>query len=154
MARGTAAAYHREEAARGLGAREDLWAAGTFRADLHAGEVSRRVGHHGPRSAGPGRAEAVVAAARARAEAVAARPGRDDDVERVLAVAADQFIVQTPSGPTAVAGYPWFGEWSRDLFTSYEGLFLGTGRAEEGVRCCAGPPPPSLRDAGQHRRRR
>ena len=35
-------------------------------------------------------------------------------------------------GPTAVAGYPWFGEWSRDLMTSYEGLFLSTGRAEEG----------------------
>ena len=31
-----------------------------------------------------------------------------------------------------MAGYPWFGEWSRDLFTSYEGLFLCTGRAEEG----------------------
>ena len=36
------------------------------------------------------------------------------------------------TGPTAVAGYPWFGEWSRDLMTSYEGLFLSTGRAEEG----------------------
>lgn len=31
-----------------------------------------------------------------------------------------------------VAGYPWFGEWSRDLFTSYEGLFLCAGRVEEG----------------------
>ena len=51
---------------------------------------------------------------------------------RVLAVAADRFVVRTPSGPTAVAGYPWFGEWSRDLFTSYEGLFLCTGRADEG----------------------
>ena len=56
----------------------------------------------------------------------------EDDVARVLAVAADRFVVHTPNGPTAVAGYPWFGEWSRDLFTSYEGLFLCTGRAEEG----------------------
>jgi predicted glycogen debranching enzyme len=55
-----------------------------------------------------------------------------DDLGGILAVAADQFIVRTPTGPTAVAGYPWFGEWSRDLFTSYEGLFLCTGRAEEG----------------------
>ena len=47
-------------------------------------------------------------------------------------MAADRFVVQTPSGPAAVAGYPWFGEWSRDLFTSYEGLFLCTGRADEG----------------------
>ena len=31
-----------------------------------------------------------------------------------------------------VAGYPWFGEWSRDTMTSYEGLFLSTRRFEEG----------------------
>ena len=31
-----------------------------------------------------------------------------------------------------VAGYPWFGAWSRDTMTSYEGLFLATGRADEG----------------------
>jgi predicted glycogen debranching enzyme len=31
-----------------------------------------------------------------------------------------------------VAGYPWFGEWSRDLMTSYEGLFLTTGRWSTG----------------------
>ena len=40
--------------------------------------------------------------------------------------------IATASGPTVVAGYPWFGEWSRDTMTSYEGLFLATGRAEEG----------------------
>ena len=78
-------------------------------------------------------APAVVAAARTRADALAAQSGAtSDDLGGVLAVAADQFIVRTPTGPTAVAGYPWFGEWSRDLFTSYEGLFLCTGRAEEG----------------------
>jgi predicted glycogen debranching enzyme len=55
-----------------------------------------------------------------------------DDAGGILAVAADRFVVTTPNGPTAVAGYPWFGEWSRDLFTSYEGLFLCTGRADEG----------------------
>ena len=31
-----------------------------------------------------------------------------------------------------VAGYPWFGAWSRDTMISYEGLFLCTGRADEG----------------------
>jgi predicted glycogen debranching enzyme len=31
-----------------------------------------------------------------------------------------------------VAGYPWFGTWSRDTMTSYEGLFLRSGRADEG----------------------
>ena len=124
--------HHREEAARGLGAAEDLWAAGTFRADLHAGEaleVSATTDLGMPAQG----AAAMVAAARARAQDLAARStGRHDDVDRILAVAADRFVVQTPSGPSAVAGYPWFGEWSRDLFTSYEGLFLCTGRADEG----------------------
>jgi predicted glycogen debranching enzyme len=50
-------------------------------------------------------------------------------VDGQLLLAADQFIV---AGPTVVAGYPWFGDWSRDTMTSYEGLFLESGRAEEG----------------------
>src|SRR5207247_843703 len=59
-----------------------------------------------------------------------ARP--TDSIDRTLALAADQFIVTTPSGPTVVAGYPWFGEWSRDTMTSYDGLFLRTHRWAEG----------------------
>ena len=47
-------------------------------------------------------------------------------------LAADQFVVRTPKGPTVVAGYPWFGDWSRDSLTSYEGLFLSTNRHDEG----------------------
>ena len=124
-------AFHREEAARGLGATEDLWAAGTFRADLTAGEALEVTAT--TTLGGPVRdAAGIVAAARARAADLAARAGAGDEVDRILAVAADQFVVQTPTGPGAVAGYPWFGEWSRDLFTSYEGLFLATGRADEG----------------------
>src|SRR5262249_51168182 len=51
--------------------------------------------------------------------------------------AADAFVVrwQDPHGagrPDVVAGYPWFGTWSRDAMTSYPGLFLATGRAQEG----------------------
>ncbi len=34
--------------------------------------------------------------------------------------------------PTVVAGYPWFGDWPRDTMISYEGLFLSTGRTDEG----------------------
>ena len=123
---------HREEAARGLGPMEDVWAAGTFTADLSVGEVLGVTATTDLGLACPD-APAVVAAARARADALAAQSGAtSDDLGGVLAVAADRFIVRTPTGPTAVAGYPWFGEWSRDLFTSYEGLFLCTGRAEEG----------------------
>ena len=123
--------YHREEAARGLGASEDLWAAGTFRAALSTGGALGVVATTDLESDPPD-AASVLATARARSAALAARAGAEDDVGRILAVAADHFIVRTSTGPTAVAGYPWFGEWSRDLFTSYEGLFLGAGRADEG----------------------
>ena len=124
--------YHREEAARGQGATEDLWAAGTFEANLAAGEAVGVTATADLASDAPD-AVAVVAAARERAGTLAALADARDDVDRILAVAVDRFVVRTPTGPTAVAGYPWFGEWSRDLFTSYEGLFLCTGRADEGA---------------------
>lgn len=124
--------HHREEAARGLGADEDVWAAGTFSADLAAGDTLS-ITASADLGMAPPDAVALVATARGRAQALAARSeGPLDDVDRVLVLAADRFVVHTPTGPSAVAGYPWFGEWSRDLFTSYEGLFLRTGRADEG----------------------
>jgi predicted glycogen debranching enzyme len=55
--------------------------------------------------------------------------GALDAVDAQLLLAADQFVV---AGPTVVAGYPWFGDWSRDTMTSYEGLLLETGRADTG----------------------
>jgi predicted glycogen debranching enzyme len=55
-----------------------------------------------------------------------------DSVQAALALAADAFVVRTRNGPDVVAGYPWFGAWSRDTMISYEGLFLETGRADEG----------------------
>jgi predicted glycogen debranching enzyme len=101
--------FHREEAARGLGATEDDWAAGTFEASLTAGESLGVVATTELGSTPPD-AASVVADARARSAFLAAQAGASDDVDRVLAVAADTFVVQTSNGPTAVAGYPWFGE--------------------------------------------
>jgi predicted glycogen debranching enzyme len=45
-------------------------------------------------------------------------------------IAADHHITGAVG---VVAGFPWFGEWSRDTMTSYEGLFLSTGRVREGA---------------------
>lgn len=129
-------AHHRAEAERGLNPVEDLWHCGRFTTTLGPGND---VGVEAWSAGGPGNSErladppppaaAIVAAARARAAAVIDRAGAADDVERQLAIAADQLIV---AGPTVVAGYPWFGDWSRDTFTSYEGLLLETGRFDEG----------------------
>jgi predicted glycogen debranching enzyme len=119
----------REEAARGLGDREDLWHAGDFVADLTPGAVHEMLAWAGDLGQAPAPASHVVAAAAVRAGELAARARPADAVDRQLALAADQLVV---AGPTVVAGYPWFGDWSRDTMTSYEGLFLETGREGEG----------------------
>jgi len=116
---------YREEAARELNAHEDLWYAGTFAAELERGGVVTVAcwadGLADPPPPG------AVRRARERVRAATARA--TDEVDATLLRAADQFVI---TGPSVVAGYPWFGEWSRDTMTSYEGLFLDAGRAEEG----------------------
>ncbi|MGH8909678.1 MAG: amylo-alpha-1,6-glucosidase [Egibacteraceae bacterium] len=120
---------HRVEAERGLNDREDLWFAGRFRADLDPGQTLAVEAWGGDLTQVPPAAAVIAGAARQRARAVAARCRPADEIDETLAVAADQFVV---AGPTVVAGYPWFGDWSRDTMTSYEGLFLATHRWDEG----------------------
>jgi predicted glycogen debranching enzyme len=118
--------YAREEAARGLNAVEDLWHAGDFVATLEPGQVVTVAAWAGDLANPPRPASDVVAAARTRKREIAQKGGD-------LAVAADSFVVAGSHGPDVVAGYPWFGTWSRDTMTSYEGLFLTSGRADEGA---------------------
>jgi len=113
---------HREEAARGLTPVEDLWHLGDFGGVLETKGASLEVtAWAGDMAKSQPSAEQIVAAARERGQQLNAW-GR----------AADQFIVRTSAGPDVVAGYPWFGAWGRDTMTAYEGLFLSTGRVEEG----------------------
>ncbi|MEY2420974.1 MAG: hypothetical protein QOI95_1041 [Acidimicrobiaceae bacterium] len=123
---------HREEAERGLSAVEDVWFAGRFSAELVAGGSTSIEAWADDKYAPTPAAPLMLAAARRRAADVVMRAQPHDDTDRTLALAADHFIVATPSGPTVVAGYPWFGGWSRDTMTSYEGLFLRTNRWDEG----------------------
>jgi predicted glycogen debranching enzyme len=119
----------REEEARGLWPLEDLWCAGRFEVDLRAGDSTGCTAWVGSLDEAPVPAQSIVEAARRRASLLVATAR--DGVEAQLMLAADSFIVE---GPDVVAGYPWFGTWSRDTMTSYEGLFLDTGRADEGRR--------------------
>ncbi len=121
--------HYRVEAERGLGSTEDLWHAGHFAVQLEPGEAHELVAWAGAHGLPPRRPAAIFTKAKHRSGAVIATAHAVGEVDRMLAVAADQFIVE---GPTVVAGYPWFGDWSRDTMTSYEGLFLDTGRHEEG----------------------
>ena len=122
---------HREEAARGLADVEDVWCPGRFAADLAQGDEAAVVAWSGDLTELPPPAAGIVAGAETRARTVVSACRPDDDTDRLLALAADAHVV---SGPTVAAGYPWFGEWSRDAMTAYEGLFLETGRADEGRR--------------------
>ena len=132
--------HYREEAARGLGAQEDLWHAGNFSAELRPGERTGIRAWAGDLFDAPPEAHGIVTAARSRAQAVAQQCRPNDAIDEVLAVACDQFIVRPDArGHSAVvAGYPWFGDWSRDTMTSYEGLFLETHRWDEGRELLAG----------------
>ncbi|GAA1772931.1 amylo-alpha-1,6-glucosidase [Luedemannella helvata] len=120
----------REEAERGLHPDEDLRCLGRFGADLEPGGTLAVSAWAGDLATAPPPAATVIAAARSRAADVVA--GAADETAAALALAADAFVIATDAGPDVVAGYPWFGAWSRDTMTSYEGLFLTTGRAELG----------------------
>jgi predicted glycogen debranching enzyme len=130
---------HRAEAARGLTATEDLWYAGGFHAELRQPGATAEVSAWAEElDDPPPPATEVVAAARARNREVVAAAAPADDAQATLALAADAFVVRTRSGPDVVAGYPWFGAWSRDTMLSYEGLFLSTGRASLGRELLCG----------------
>jgi predicted glycogen debranching enzyme len=125
--------HHREEAARGLDPDEDLWHAGTFAGVLaRPGDTVEVLAWAGDLAEPPPPAIEVISAARRRNRRVVAAAGPGDGVDALLALAADAFVIRTASGPDVVAGYPWFGAWSRDTMIAYEGLFLRTGRADEG----------------------
>ncbi|MCL2329668.1 MAG: glycogen debranching protein, partial [Phycisphaerae bacterium] len=58
------------------------------------------------------------------------------EIERRLFDAARAFVVARSrddgsSLPTILAGYPWFGDWGRDIFVSLPGLLLETHRYAE-----------------------
>ena len=124
-------AYHREEAGRGLAATEDLWWAGTFVDRVEPGGRSEISAWAGPLDERPPAAAIVVAAAHERAHAVVTA-AKADPCCAGLVLAADAFVIRAADGPDVVAGYPWLGSHLGDTMTAYEGLFLETGRAEEG----------------------
>ncbi|MDG4788438.1 amylo-alpha-1,6-glucosidase [Micromonospora sp. WMMD1102] len=125
--------HHREEAARGLTPDEDLWCAGRFGGPLdRPGDSVSVLAWAGDLAGQPPPADELIEAARRRNRRVVAAGKPADAVAATLTLAADAFVVGTTTGPDVVAGYPWFGAWSRDTMIAYEGLFLGTGRADEG----------------------
>jgi predicted glycogen debranching enzyme len=122
--------HTRLESQRGLTADEDVWLAGRFTTELSGpGDTLPVSAWADDLTVEPNPAVDVVAAARQRARTLVATARPTGEVAARLVLAADAFITTRPD---VVAGYPWFGAWSRDTMTSYEGLFLATGRVKEG----------------------
>lgn len=120
--------FMREEAERGLSDTEDLWSAGHFRARLAGAGDQMSVSAWALDSPSPP-AHDVISASRSRAQLLMTRANAQSPVEEHLALAADTFVI---AGPDVIAGYPWFGTWSRDTMISFEKLFLETGRVADG----------------------
>jgi len=130
---------HREETARGLDDRSDLWATGEVRLALGGGRPASVVFSAEPDvPLGP---EAALAAAIVRDGHLLEQAGAAEASAfvRDLVLAADQFLVRRDipvgdameHGRTVIAGYPWFNDWGRDTMISLSGLCLATGRHEE-----------------------
>lgn len=52
----------------------------------------------------------------------------DEDLIKKYIIATDNFIVSRKNLLTLIAGYPWFLDWGRDAFISFEGVVLKTKR--------------------------
>ena len=110
---------------------EDLWLAGTFFERVNSGGIMEITAWAGALADRPPAASTVIAAAHERAHLLVTA-AKAEESAGPLVLAADKFVVRAADGPDVVAGYPWFGGSLGDTMTSYEGLFLETGRAEEG----------------------
>ena len=137
--------YLREEGARGLDTRADLFVPGAFTQTLAAGQSCALVftSETGSVDSWP---EALVAA-RERQHELLRRASADGDEPAIqqLVLAADQFIVERAASPgsgregepeaaagrTIIAGYHWFEDWGRDAMIALPGLALATGRFED-----------------------
>ena len=130
---------YRVSRARGQACTEDLWTPGVFRAQV--GSTSHIVfsacfGEHFqpdeelPVDAGIARSDLID-----HQRSLIRGAHADSGTDRVLSLAADQFVVTRgdSSGErlSIVAGYPWFADWGRDTFVALPGLLLATGRHEE-----------------------
>jgi predicted glycogen debranching enzyme len=136
------------EASRGYDAKGDLYAPGSFRCELRAGERATVTASTEPwdvvdamsfddvRRCELGRRSRLVAWSlpQLRVEGAAE-----------LVLAADQFIIDPPGrvenrtvthacgdrARSVIAGYHWFTDWGRDTMISLEGLTLVTGRFDD-----------------------
>jgi predicted glycogen debranching enzyme len=123
--------WHREEAARGLDAAEDLWLPGIFAADLTAQVPIFFVATAEVADPKPG--GDIISSILADSKSLTAPlPKSAPAWIRTLARSTDQFIVRRGTADarsaSIIAGYPWFADWGRDTMISLPGLATLLGR--------------------------
>ncbi len=128
---------HRVEQERGLDSVEDLFLPGLLRHGLLPGQTLTVIAT----AEGADKVDRDIDAAfeRERSRQAVLAAGVEDEFDKQLCIASDQFLVARKvlgAGPnaepvasrTVIAGYPWFTDWGRDTMISLEGLTLVTRR--------------------------
>lgn len=121
--------FYKEEENRGMDSREDVFGPGVFRFPLVGGKPVSLV--FSVAQEGPAPAAKWMDDERDQRQKIVRRSLVRGPLGGALALAADQFVVSRGDGTSVLAGYPWFGDWSRDALISFPGLFLATGRWTE-----------------------
>jgi predicted glycogen debranching enzyme len=116
--------FHREEAARGLDALEDLFVPGVFHAEITLGApLTFTASAEKTAPAAPARVAGALLE-RSKTSRAALPAGSPAWIE-TLATAADQFLVRRGDAAgsySVIAGYPWFADWGRDTMIALPGL--------------------------------
>lgn len=120
---------YREEESRGMDSREDVFGPGVFRFPLVGGNPVSLV--FSVAQKGPVPITKWMDDEKEQRQKIVKRSLVRGPLGGALALAADQFVVSRGTGTSVMAGYPWFGDWSRDALVSFPGLFLATGRWSE-----------------------
>ena len=116
------------ERERGLDFQEDLFQPFTLRVNLSELPSFAIIASTERRDAT--QASALRRAETSRRARIALVSRSREPLAAALVQAADQFVVRRGDLKTAIAGYPWFGDWGRDTMIALPGLALTTGRID------------------------
>lgn len=111
----------------------DRWSPGVLELDLPPGASATAAFRFDGAHDEPSRAFADAAAAAAAVVAKAAAFAAESPLRARLELGADDFFYRAGEGAgrlSVLAGFPWFGEWGRDVFVSLPGLTLARGRTD------------------------
>ena len=134
------AIHYRRESQRGQDYYEDVWASGAFQCEITApgritlvAQATAALERPGPMDID---SDEFIQELRLRQDRLISTAQAEDETEKILVKAADQFIVrrqmtESTHSASILAGYHWFADWGRDTFIALDGLLLCTRRFDE-----------------------